>query len=71
MIIVALRVLPATGLLLFGMERMGDRLSAPRAPQRPRPAHGRARHLRLVPHPRRRSDAVRARAPSVEHRHAA
>ncbi|MEU4654079.1 hypothetical protein AB0G32_09065 [Streptomyces sp. NPDC023723] len=47
MIVVAVLLLPALGLVLFGMDRLEDRLFGP--PRQPSPVrHGRRRHLRLV-----------------------
>ncbi|MGP2439325.1 hypothetical protein [Streptomyces sp. JW3] len=47
MIVVAVLLLPALGLVLYGMDRLEDRLFGP--PREPSPVrHGRRRHLRLI-----------------------
>ncbi|GGS40013.1 hypothetical protein AB0E75_14840 [Streptomyces griseoviridis] len=47
MIVVAVLLLPLLGLLLYGMDRLEDRLFG--RPSAPSPArHGRRRHLRLI-----------------------
>ncbi|WP_405448588.1 hypothetical protein OG350_20275 [Streptomyces achromogenes] len=49
MAIVASLLLPALGLLLFGMDRVEDWLTrSPRPPRRTGARHGAARHLRLI-----------------------
>ncbi|MFG3023560.1 hypothetical protein ACGFZQ_34295 [Streptomyces sp. NPDC048254] len=45
MIVVAVLLLPALGVLLYAMDRVEDRLSA----RAPAARHARGRHLRLVP----------------------
>ncbi|MDQ0604761.1 hypothetical protein QF037_009106 [Streptomyces canus] len=56
MIAVAALLLPVLGLLLYGMDRIEDRMTG----KRPVPRHARRRHLRLIhsstSQPRRRAD---------------
>jgi hypothetical protein len=69
MIFVAALVLPAAGLVLFGMDWVEAWLSRPSTP---RPARAStSRHLHLVPRPRRDPGGVRPAEPPDARRHAA
>ncbi|KUF17020.1 hypothetical protein [Streptomyces silvensis] len=48
MIVVACLLLPLVGLLLYGMDRIEDRLMGGSSPEATAPRHARRRHLRLV-----------------------
>ncbi|WP_037703170.1 hypothetical protein [Streptomyces aureocirculatus] len=48
MIVVACLLLPLVGLLLYGMDRIEERLMRGSAPEADAPRHARRRHLRLV-----------------------
>jgi hypothetical protein len=69
MIFVAALVLPALGMILFGMDRVEDWLSRPSAPRSARATAG--KHLHVVPHPRRGRDGVRTPEPPDARRDAA
>jgi hypothetical protein len=68
-IFVAVLVLPALGMVLFGMDRVEDWLSRPTTPRPARATAG--RHLHLVPRPRRGRDGARAQEPTDARRDAA
>ncbi|MFF2426467.1 hypothetical protein [Streptomyces mirabilis] len=67
MIVVAVLLLPLLGLLLYGMDRVEDRLTA--RPSEPRHAGG--RRLRLIPGGRQHTSHHAARRPHEQQSRAA
>ncbi|GHE53113.1 hypothetical protein GCM10018785_23340 [Streptomyces longispororuber] len=67
MLVVAILLLPALGLLLFAMDRLEDSLLRPTAARHAGPR----RHLRLIPGGRAGADARRARRADPAEREAA
>ncbi|MER6366843.1 hypothetical protein ACFWBS_43755 [Streptomyces mirabilis] len=67
MIVVAVLLLPLLGLLLYGMDRVEDRLTA----RPPEPRHAGGRRLRLIPGGRAHTAHHAARRPHEQQSRAA